>query len=90
MIDLLIKKETGESKFKKTARLIDNAEMESAGGLKWRKAGNMAELSWSTAQESGNQGYIVEKRPTSVSDFTVLDSFSTNTQLVSRGANGGR
>lgn len=90
MIDLLIKKETGESRFKKSSRSNDGTEMEASGGLKWRKAANQVELSWITSLESGNQGFIVEKRPIVSSDFAVVDSYTKNSQLISRGASGGR
>lgn len=90
MIDLLIRKEEGEGKYKRTVRLADGAEMEASGALKWRKAGNLVELSWNTGEESGNQGYVVQKKPTSGAEFMEVATYADNAQLKSRGAGGSR
>lgn len=52
--------------------------------------GDQVELAWVTNNESGNQGFILEKRSSYASDFQEIASFREVTQLVSRGDAGGR
>ena len=58
--------------------------------MKWRMNGDQVELAWVTNSESGNQGYLLEKRSSFNSDFQEIASFREVSQLVSKGSAGGR
>lgn len=89
IVEDLIRKE--QNKFSKQATsILDRGEIESSEGMKWRMSGSQVDLQWSTGGEVDNLGYIVEKRPSYGGDFQEIASFKEVSQLVSKGASGGR
>mmetsp|Transcript_9554 Transcript_9554/g.16540 ORF Transcript_9554/g.16540 Transcript_9554/m.16540 type:complete len:207 (+) Transcript_9554:1-621(+) len=69
---------------------IDPQQQELAGtGLRWRMLGDEIELFWSTGNEAGNQGFIIQKRRGKDDKWEKVSDFRTNTTLKSKGADGG-
>lgn len=92
IVEDLIRKEgrgpTARSKAK--SGMLDRGEIESSEGMRWRMKDNQVELAWITNIENDNKGYVVEKRPSYGGDFIEIASFKEISQLVSKGAAGGR
>eukprot|EP00599_Poterioochromonas_sp_BG-1_P011354 CAMPEP_0173156482 /NCGR_PEP_ID=MMETSP1105-20130129/14849_1 /TAXON_ID=2985 /ORGANISM="Ochromonas sp., Strain BG-1" /LENGTH=206 /DNA_ID=CAMNT_0014073351 /DNA_START=313 /DNA_END=929 /DNA_ORIENTATION=+ len=86
----LVRKEKGLKREKTNANLLDRGEIEASEGMSWRMKGNQVELGWTTSNESGNKGFIVEKRPSYGGDFREVASFYEVNQLQTQGPAGGR
>lgn len=90
IIDDLIRKEQGSNKKGDKASILERGEIQGSDGMKWRMSNGQVQLAWSTGGESGNKGFLVEKRPSYAGDYQVIASFKDIAQLVSKGASGGK
>jgi len=74
------------------AMLIDPqaAELGASGGLKSKVLSEEeVQLSWSTGDETGNAGFIVQRRRGGASSFEDIESFETFAPLRTKGPTGG-
>jgi len=66
------------------------AELNAAGGLKSKVLSeDEIELRWETSDETGNAGFIVQRRAGGASDFENLESFESFAPLKTKGQQGG-
>jgi len=66
------------------------AELGGGGGLTSKVLSeDEIELRWSTADEAGNAGFIVQRRPGGQPEFSDLESYESFAPLRSKGADGG-
>jgi hypothetical protein len=96
LVQLLLRKERGENNPNRkttiaqtTSSMMERGEIQGSDGMKWRMTNNQVELQWLTSVEPGNQGFIIEKRPSYGGDFVEVASFREVGSLVSKGPNGG-
>jgi len=67
------------------------AEMNAASGLKSKVLGeDEVELRWETADEVGNEGFIVQRRPGGQSDFVTIATYDKFAPLKTKGPGGGQ
>lgn len=90
IIDNLIRKEKGSEIKGTKASILERGEIQGSDGMRWRMDGGLVDLAWSTGGESGNKGFIVEKRPSYGGDYQMIASFKEVEGLKSRGAGGGK
>jgi len=66
------------------------AELGAGGGLKSKVLSEEeVELRWSTGDESGNAGFIVQRRKGGTNNFEDIESFATFAPLKTKGVDGG-
>jgi len=66
------------------------AELNAAGGLKSKVLSeDEIELRWETSDETGNAGFIVQRRAGGAADFENLESFESFAPLKTKGQQGG-
>lgn len=68
----------------------DQRQQELSGaGPKAKRLGDEVELSWSTDNEEGNLGFVVERRPGGSDEFSLVASYERVQSLRSKGSSGG-
>lgn len=90
IVEDLIRKEMGTKNKKDKASILERGEIQGSDGMRWRMSGSQVQLAWGTGGESGNKGFIVEKRPSYGGDYQEIASFKEVAQLVSKGPGGGK
>ena len=69
---------------------MERGEIQGSDGMRWRMDRGLVDLVWGTGGESGNKGFIVEKRPSYGGDYQAIASYKDVDQLKSKGAGGGK
>ncbi|CAM9421446.1 unnamed protein product [Phaeothamnion confervicola] len=68
----------------------DPQQMELSGlGLKYKMVGGEIELTWKTGDETGNKGFVVQKRRAKTEEWVQVASYKDWAPLNSKGAGGG-
>jgi ABC-type proline/glycine betaine transport system substrate-binding protein len=92
LIEILIQREDNENKGlkKRPKSATGGINTGEADEMQWRVVDGKVYLTWSTNAEPSNAGFIVERKMASASDFEEITSFRENSELVSKGASGGK